>query len=181
MSKKVTYILIVCLILAIDVTVAYAFLSAVSERRQNIVSVASLNTTVEETFVPETIPQDKEVTIKKNAKVRNNSKGTSCYVRVGIDYGFELTSGLRVSLENMDTTNWVKDGEWYYYKKLLGPGEETTKLFDGVKVYADESAFGTLGEREFNIFVNHETVSNFHDGKKFDSWEDAWDLHSNAR
>lgn len=33
---------------------------------------------------------------------------------------------------NLDLKNWVKIGDWYYYKHVLEKGDDTSKLLDGV-------------------------------------------------
>jgi hypothetical protein len=47
-----------------------------------------------------------------------------------------LTDVVNVTFGDTASQDWTQIGEWYYYNKVLRPGEETTKLVDSIKLLA---------------------------------------------
>ena len=70
--------------------------------------------------------------------------------------------------------NWMKDGDWWYYKKILKPGETTSNIV--VKIDTDAAKEAA---HDFDIIVVHESERVTYDGTaankvvKPDGWPDS--------
>ena len=58
-----------------------------------------------------------------------------------------------------DEKDWVKDGEYWYYKHILEPGQSTSEIVAHVDVEAAKEA-----EHDFEIIVVHESERVSYDG-----------------
>lgn len=94
---------------------------------------------------------------KKQVSIKNT--GTiPCYVRV---FAEASNSEIPVSI-NYNTTDWKKNGDWWYYGRVLEPNETTSALISSVKV-------GNISDDEkenFQVIVYSESVQS-------DSYSDA--------
>ena len=68
--------------------------------------------------------------IWKDVKVKNE-ENVPCYVRARI---LESSSEAEWTYEMGDEENWEKRGDFYYYKKMVAPGESTSSLIRAVRV-----------------------------------------------
>lgn len=72
-------------------------------------------------------------------------------------------------------SDWKKIGDWFYYKKILSPGETTSEIVIKIDTAAAEKA-----EHDFDIVVVHESSRVTYDGTtankvvKPDKWPDSW-------
>lgn len=57
------------------------------------------------------------------------------------------------------SSEWIEDGDWIYYKKILAPGESTSKITAFVDAEAAEAA-----GHDFDIVVVHESERVSYDG-----------------
>ena len=86
----------------------------------------------------------------------------------------ETSSEAEWSYEIGDEENWEKRGDFYYYKKIVAPGESTSSLIRAVRVQKE----GDGGE--FQILVYEESVQSFDPETGQDrDWEDAWNYYAN--
>lgn len=172
-KHSVLLILSVCCI-GVGGTCAY---QTAFDAKVNSVCVGNNKTSIEEEFPsPSPIPlnEDSEY-LKKvwvtNSSIEENSGSVPCYVRVALDYS-SSDIGKAVILQNMDTENWIFDSDgYYYYKKILLPGERSTALFDGFFIDASKLEKPYLQQMEsFEIQVYEESIQS--DG--FRDYREAW-------
>ncbi|WP_054199000.1 hypothetical protein [Clostridium baratii] len=138
-NKKKKLIIITTVLIASICFASTAFFVS-TDKTRNVFKVAKYEIDTKENF-----KQSKEwktESIKKEVWVENN--GTlPAYVRIKVVPFWK--SGLplmyddkkTIQLEFSNSKLWKKIGDYYYYKKILKPGEKTENLIDGVKVNAD--------------------------------------------
>lgn len=138
-NKKKKLIIITTVLIASICFASTAFFVS-TDKTRNVFKVAKYEIDTKENF-----KQSKEwktKSIKKEVWSENN--GTlPAYVRIKVVPFWK--SGLPVmyddkrtiQLEFSNSKLWKKIGDYYYYKKILKPGEKTENLIDGVKVNAD--------------------------------------------
>ena len=105
-----------------------------------------------------------------------HGKNAACYVRVRLSYS-DMDIGKAVSIQGMDTKNWVKkkDG-FYYYTPILKAGGKTTPLCSGFSINSAqvESAYKDR-LNEFTISVYEESVH----AQGFSDYAKAWQFFDN--
>lgn len=139
MKKKVLVIalaLSLVAVTALGVTLAYFF---DDETATNTFTVGNVSIRIDEPDwayigsedAPEVYPGEK---LNKDPSVANTG-ANPCVVRVKVAMpaGFENL----ISFEGMDTTDWVKVGDYYYFLKPVAVGASTTELFQGVRFSKD--------------------------------------------
>lgn len=145
---------------------------------------AGHNTTgIEEEFpAPSPQPLDKNPEYKKTVWVSNGTIGETdhavpCYVRLSLSYS-DSDIGKAVSLLNLNTNEWIyneKDG-FYYYGKVLAPGEKTEPLFTGFRIDSDKIEEKYKEQiSEFRIYVYEESVQS----EGFADYQEAWKHYLN--
>lgn len=84
----------------------------------------------------------------------------------------QVSDGVEVVFNNLDTTNWSygEDG-YYYYLGKLKPGEEAPALFDGVTVKIKDEEKETYNGATFNIIVKTEGVDARKNEYRYSWWE----------
>ena len=106
---------------------ALAFLTARGQV-ENQVWMGENTSSVEEKFEPpDLLEPGVEHRIWKDVKVKNE-ENVPCYVRARI---LESSSEAEWTYEMGDEENWEKRGDFYYYKKMVAPGESTSSLIPG--------------------------------------------------
>lgn len=116
--------------------------------RDNEFTFGNNTISVEEVFdMPESYKADtsyqKLVTVK-------NTGSIPCYVRL---FAEPANSEIPVSIE-YDDGSWKKNGDWWYYGKILQPGESTSALFDSVHI----GKIDDDKKESFDIIVYSESV-----------------------
>ena len=71
---------------------------------------------------------------------------------------------------NVNTEDWVKSGDWYYYKGVLEPKSETPLLLSEVTL--DSSTGNDYQDKTLTIYVNAEAVQ----AAPIDAALQAWEL-----
>lgn len=107
------------------------------------------------------IQYDKTGEVKVIASNRGDTE--SKYVRIRIDSNVPLKQ-----LENSLNSDWVKNGDFYYYTKLLKVGEDSTSLFNGLKA---NDEYKIDGKYTLRIVEGSNK-----DGSGYKSYEQAYNL-----
>lgn len=160
----------------------YAFLSDRAETAGNRFIPGNVTAEIREDFPDgQTLDAGSSVakTIEKRVWVYNSGKN-ECYVRVSVVFS---NHDFGAALSGVDTVNWEEEGDYYYYKEKLAPGESTSELFTGVSVPAAASSNAVYTEKvdALDIAVYGEAVSVQHGNHVFADYREAWDLHTKNR
>ncbi len=166
-NKKVilaTAGVLICGVIAVVSAVsgtATAFLSDNSQINNQFI-VGYNTTTVEEDF-PTPTPVPSGGNVAKTVRVRNQGD-VPCYIRVALSYSEDL-----VTLNGLDTDNWVygEDG-YYYYKNVVDVGDSTTDLFTSVTINGEAEA------SELVVNVYEESVQTVDGSNPYTDYEEAW-------
>ena len=76
------------------------------------------------------------------------------------------------AIEGLDTENWVKgEDDYYYYKKPVSEGESTTELFTGIRVAKE------MEQKELEVSVYEESVQIQKGNMVFHGYREAWDAY----
>lgn len=121
--------------------------------------------TIDEEFpTPTPVPPGKSVV--KRVKIRNEGS-VACYIRAAL-----IFSELIEAIEGLDTENWVKgEDDYYYYKKPVSEGESTTELFTGIRVAKE------MEQKELEVSVYEESVQIQKGNMVFHGYREAWDAY----
>lgn len=154
MKKKKILILIpvYLLLFAASFGIAYAYLIG-KETKVNEFTVGENTVEVTEDFEP---PEELKpgAVIKKDVRITNTGN-LPCFVRLRADFS---DSKAKEFCEYTINASWT-DGQdgWYYYNKLVYPGETTEPFFDGeiaVKTQKEDGNAYTLADMiEFDILI----------------------------
>ncbi|HPZ86175.1 MAG TPA: BsaA family SipW-dependent biofilm matrix protein [Bacillota bacterium] len=120
------------------------------------------------------------ITKKKEVSVKNLGS-LPVFVRVqltpvwgsmdGEDFREDEELSIDNVIFNVNTEDWVKSGDWYYYKGVLEPEGETPLLLSDVTL--DSSLTGNAYQgKTLKIYVNAEAVQ----AAPINAALDAWDL-----
>ena len=107
----------------------------------------------------------------KNIVIKNTGD-MNMIVRVSIT-GSEKY--MTISHENGDETAWAKINGFYYYKKVLKPGEQTPQIDALLKAEWK----GQEPEYDFQVIVNHESAPAVYNGENLvtpEGWDDISDV-----
>lgn len=168
MSKKKLFLIIAVCLLAASTSfgVTYAYLIA-NDSVQNEFTVGENKIEVEEEYEP---PQKLKpgIVIPKKPRVKNTGN-LSCFVRVRADFSDSAAKDFCEELD-IDKANWEYDSAdgYYYYKKLLKPGESTTNLFTKLEIKTQKANGDALTDADmidFDVLVFAESCQHEdHDG-----------------
>lgn len=110
---------------------------------------------------PTPVPSNGSVVKKVQAK---NTGNVDCYVRA-----YVICSEPVKEITGLDTTNWVKGNDgYYYYKKVVPVGGTTSYLFTGLTV-ADG-----YEKDQLEVTVYEESVQTTDGTKEYSNYQDAW-------
>lgn len=167
--KRKTFLAVVILFIAVTTGVVYSYLSDQAEKRNNM-SIGENTVVVEEPFEPsDLIPGNSFV---KSPSLKNTGV-VNCYVRMFVACSTsEMEQALEIDWNTVDWTSKQADG-YYYYKKVLSPGETSVPIFTKVSVKEDvlESDL-----KDFEIIVYGESIQV---GTASD-YEQAWEQIKDA-
>ena len=121
--------------------------------------------TIDEEFpTPTPVPPGKSVV--KRVKIRNEGS-VACYIRAALIFSEPIEA-----IEGLDTENWVKgEDDYYYYKKPVSEGESTTELFTGIRVAKE------MEQKELEVSVYEESVQIQKGNMVFHGYREAWDAY----
>ena len=148
--NKTTLIIFIVIIIALTTVVVQAYFTARFTKTNNINLGYNKIELLEDYKPPLTI--EKNSTFKKEPYVRNTGD-VECYVRMK---SVVSDSRTKVNLNyNKDEFEYNEDDGYWYYKKALGPGDETPRLFTTVTIPEDADDIVLEG---FDIYVYAESV-----------------------
>lgn len=83
----------------------------------------------------------------------------------------QISEGVEVTYENLNTTNWKDGGDgYYYYLGILEPGAEAEPLFTGVNLTLDDAATETYQAATFDIVVKTEAADGRNNEYRLSWW-----------
>lgn len=91
----------------------------------------------------------------KQFRVKNDNS-VPCYIRVKV----EVSDGdmAKYTSFNMDTANWVLDGDYWYYLHPVGVGSYTSYLFTTVTVNMSSSKNISYDQKDFDVLTYEEST-----------------------
>ena len=132
-ARGMTAIVAVVLILCCTVGGTLAWLAATSSSVVNTFKPTTVSTEIEESLGG----------LKEDVKFKNTSESVPVYIRATLVATLVDSEGNVYSKAPVDgkdyrvtlgtSANWVKKGDYYYYKKSVPAGESTDILFDKVE------------------------------------------------
>lgn len=142
------------------------------DAKNNITSVAHNDTLIEEEF-PIVTPTPISQNPKYTKKVWVSNKSTSlesiladCYVRVRISYS-NADIGAAVQLLGLNTVDWIKEEDgFYYYKKVLRKNENTSALISGYQIDSskvEDEYKKLISDFEVNVYEESVQAEGFAD------------------
>ncbi|CVI73163.1 hypothetical protein NDGK_02891 [Clostridiales bacterium CHKCI001] len=149
--KRKVFLGIVVLLIVMTTGTVYSYLSDQTERKNNM-NIGENTVIVEEPFEPsDLIPGSSFI---KSPSLKNTGV-VNCYVRMLVECSTsEMEETLQIDWNTMDWTPKQKDG-YYYYKKVLSPGETSVPIFTKVSV-KEEVSDSDL--KDFEIIVYGESI-----------------------
>lgn len=160
-NKKIVITCMTVMILAISSVITYAYFTAKSQKTNNIV-LGYNKIQLKENYIPP-LTMEKGISFVKEPYVENIGD-VDCYVRLkSVVSDSRVEEYLSIDYNNQDFTYNEQDGYWYY-NKIIKPGEVTEKLFTTVSVAAEADDRVLDG---FDIYVYAESVQTV-DGKTMD-------------
>lgn len=172
-KKRITIIALSCLLmLTASFGITYAYLIA-SDSEVNQFTVGENTIEVVEEYEPpeKLIPGMK---IKKAPRVENTGN-LPCFVRMKAVFSDSAAEKFCEPLEiGVDWDYEAKDG-YYYYKKILQPGESTQPLFEWVVIKSmkdDDTSYTEKEMVDFDILIYAESLEQGEYGENY--YKTAW-------
>lgn len=159
MKKKIIPAIAGFMLLSLAVVGSFSYLQSEDEVINRFTVDSNESEIIEKYTVPNDL--DKNTTILKSVQIKN-SGDVPCYVRVLVVPASDPES---YRLETAETTDdrlnggkdWYHEDGWdnyYYYKKILQPGETTSALFTKITVLSD---LNDLNQEDAQIIVYEES------------------------
>ena len=141
MKRKILCLSVIAIMLAILAAGTIAYFTA-EGRARNVITTGSVEIELKEWADENKTEPFKNLegvmpntTVTKIAEVKNIGK-SDAWIRVKIQKSIELKYEGNPDTDlvelNLNDTDWITDGEYYYYKNALKPGETTTPIFTSV-------------------------------------------------
>lgn len=141
MKRKILCLSVIAIMLAILAAGTIAYFTA-EGRAHNAITTGSVEIELKEWADENKTEPFKNLegvmpntTVTKIAEIKNIGK-SDAWIRVKIQKSIELkydgTPDTDLVELNLNDTDWITDGEYYYYKNALKPGETTTPIFTSV-------------------------------------------------
>lgn len=128
----------------VNVMVVRAYLTAQSDEMQNEFAPMTYTDTEIYESTSKNLTMDTSYIVEKSAVVKNPAGGQKkpVFVRVAVVCAVYDPSGINIAYQynctasfTLNTADWTKGSDgYYYYNKIVDPGEETSELFDGKSV-----------------------------------------------
>lgn len=141
MKRKILCLSVIAIMLAILAAGTIAYFTA-EGRAHNVITTGSVEIELKEWADENKTEPFKNLegvmpntTVTKIAEIKNIGK-SDAWIRVKIQKSIELKYEGNPDTDlvelNLNDTDWITDGEYYYYKNALKPGETTTPIFTSV-------------------------------------------------
>ena len=127
--RRIKYAILILLLLAVTtVSGIYAYTSYEIATVENNVVSGAVNIELKE-YVKKSNGQEVEIETLDEHVIPNENvpfsvkifnKGIKAYLRIKYEY---VNATFNINDINMDVTNWVKKGEYYYFKNILNEGK----------------------------------------------------------
>lgn len=141
MKRKILCLSVIAIMLAILAAGTIAYFTA-EGRARNVITTGSVEIELKEWADENKTEPFKDLegvmpntTVTKIAEIKNIGK-SDAWIRVKIQKSIELKYEGNPDSDlvelNLNDTDWITDGEYYYYKNALKPGETTTPIFTSV-------------------------------------------------
>lgn len=141
MKRKILCLSVIAIMLAILAAGTIAYFTA-EGRARNVITTGSVEIELKEWADENKTEPFKDLegvmpntTVTKIAEIKNIGK-SDAWIRVKIQKSIELKYEGNPDTDlvelNLNDTDWITDGEYYYYKNALKPGETTTPIFTSV-------------------------------------------------
>ena len=141
MKRKTLCLSVIAIMLAILAAGTIAYFTA-EGRAHNVITTGSVEIELKEWADENKTEPFKNLegvmpntTVTKIAEIKNIGK-SDAWIRVKIQKSIELKYEGNPDTDlvelNLNDTDWITDGEYYYYKNALKPGETTTPIFTSV-------------------------------------------------
>ena len=148
--KKKTRLLVIgfalLLIALIAIPTSYAYFTAKDEANKQYTFA------VIDTEIDEPKPEVQPTYIIKKPSVKNNGD-VGCMIRVRLTASpEELFTNGALALD-VNTKDWEKRGDYYYYKQIVEPGKSTSSVINGI--YLQDKSKIT---KDFDVAVAEESV-----------------------
>lgn len=141
MKRKILCLSVIVIMLAILAAGTIAYFTA-EGRARNVITTGSVEIELKEWADENKTEPFKNLegvmpntTVTKIAEIKNIGK-SDAWIRVKIQKSIELKYEGNPDTDlvelNLNDTDWITDGEYYYYKNALKPGETTTPIFTSV-------------------------------------------------
>ena len=141
MKRKILCLSVIAIMLAILAAGTIAYFTA-EGRARNVITNGSVEIELKEWADENKTEPFKNLegvmpntTVTKIAEIKNIGK-SDAWIRVKIQKSIELKYEGNPDTDlvelNLNDTDWITDGEYYYYKNALKPGETTTPIFTSV-------------------------------------------------
>lgn len=150
MKKKYTFGIIFLLLALISCGTLFAYFTAHKSKVNAMTFGENVIETEEEFPNPDPKPGD---SVKKEVSIKNTGD-VPCFVRTKIEFSNDKAES--ISTMDINTTDWEKNSDgYYYYKKIVPVDKSTTRLMSAVKI-ADNANLDEL--EDFEIIVYSESV-----------------------
>ena len=141
--------LLVIIIAGMTIVGISAYFTAI-DRAQNFTAIGYAKEKINEVFENPDIKPNKTTTITKKVNIENIGPNT---VGVRVRVEFSSDDVLDYTLVDYNTTDWEKDGDFWYYRQPLQSGDETTQLIS--KLVLDNPTAEQVSD--FDVFVYSES------------------------
>lgn len=172
-------VLTVLLFSGLSYGITRAYLTA-TDQAENILTVGETVGKTEEEF-PDPSPEPGE-TSKKQAAIRNTGN-LPAFVRVKLIYSDSMAQAL-TAVTGIDSSVWKYDPEtdYYYYTKLVAPGEATADFMEGVTFLTESGDYAYEDLTEFDLSIYAELYQHYdHEGACTGTeYRDSWNRIGNG-
>lgn len=166
-TKALKPVLILALAVAcISIGCVWAYWNGTLSHKNELVA-DSMNASIEETFTQGTPPTGE---VSKKVKFKNDSSAAA-FLRIAYSECWTSGSGTDavilsnkvngtdVATKNFDWTDWQNGGDgWYYYKKVLPPGESSSQLLDKVTFPSYTGAYADYADADYQLYFRMELL-----------------------
>lgn len=165
--KKKYKLITICSIIVLSILISTCIYSYYTYQKsiENTVILAYNEIQVNELYEPP-LEMKKGISFKKEPTIKNVGN-IDCYVRVkSLISDSRVENGINIDYNLNDFTYNIVD-QYYYYNKVLSPGESSKPLFTTVTIHNDAEDIVLEG---FDIYIYSESVQTLENKNMMDVW-----------